>query len=105
MITDAARVFAAYRSGMSKGAGWYDDPKRPGVQRYWVDGRWDDSIAPRPKPEPAWKQARVMVLGILIAAAFIFTFWRLSQPSDLDCSLQRLEVTTGERAYVDSACL
>lgn len=88
----------------SQSAGWYDDPKRPGIQRYWVNGNWDDTIAPRPKPEPAWKQARVVVLGILIAAAFIFTVWRLQQPSEFDCAIQRAEVLTGERFTVESGC-
>lgn len=85
--------------------GWRDDPERPGIERYWTGREWDDSIQPRPKPEPAWKVARIIALGILIAAAFIFTAWRMSQPSDLDCTLQQIEVTTGERLAVESACV
>lgn len=84
--------------------GWREDPERPGVQRYWGGSGWDKSIPPRPKPEPAWKQARVVALGILIAGAALFTFDRLSQPSDLDCTIQRGEALTGERVAVDSAC-
>jgi len=85
--------------------GWRDDPERPGIERYWTGSEWDDSIAPRGKAEPAWKRARVVVLGILIAAAIIFTLSRLSQPSDVDCAMQELEVLRGERVAVESGCL
>lgn len=85
--------------------GWRDDPERPGIQRYWSGGGWDDGIQPRPKPEPAWKGARVIALGILIAAAVVFTIWRASQPTDLECLTQQTEVLTGERLAVESACV
>lgn len=63
---------------MSKGAGWYDDPKRPGMQRYWVDGNWDDLIAPRQKPEPVWKRAQPIALGALVALIAFWTLLRLT---------------------------
>lgn len=114
----AAHGFAAYRSGMTKwgqkvdspftrkpaAIGWRDDPDRPGIQRYWTGADWDDSIAPRATPDPAWKGARVIALGILIALAVVFTIWRLSQPSELECSIQRLDVIQGQRFAVEDAC-
>lgn len=89
--------------------GWYDDPNRPGILRYWANGQWDDSIPPRAKPDPpqsTWKGARVIALGILIACAAVFVIYNLSQPSDLECATQQLEVATGDRsAYsVDDSC-
>lgn len=84
--------------------GWRDDPDRPGIERYWTGSEWDDEIAPRPKPDPTWKQARVVVLGILIACAVIFTIWRASQPTEMECQMQRLDVASGDRLYVDDAC-
>lgn len=89
--------------------GWYDDPQRPGILRYWANGQWDDSIPPRPKPDPpqpAWKGARVIALGILIACAAVWFIYNLTQPTELDCSLQRLEYTTGDRPIyeVDDSC-
>lgn len=85
--------------------GWRDDVRRPGIQRYWDGAGWDKSIPPRPKPEPAWKGARVIALGILIAVACIWLVWQASQPSDAECSLQRLKVSIGERLSVESACI
>lgn len=84
--------------------GWRDDPERPGVQRYWTGSGWDDTIPPRSTPEPSWKQARVVVLGILIAAAVIFMIWRAQQPSALDCLEQATEVVQGSRLAVEDAC-
>lgn len=91
--------------------GWYAYPDRPGLELYWDGERFDPRIPPRPTPQrqqppaPVWRQAWPIVLGILIAAAVIFTFWRLMQPSALDCETQRAEVLLGERVSVDSACL
>lgn len=87
-------------------AGWYDDPERPGIQRYWAGVGWDDTIAPRPKPEPAWKGARVIALGILAAVGAVWFVANLSQPSDLECATQQLEYSMGDRAAydVDDAC-
>lgn len=112
----ATQRFAAYRSGMTKWGqkvdrgstdrpGWRDDPDRPGIERYWSGQGWDNTIAPRPKPEPALKQVRIVVLAILIAAAILFTAWRMTQPSDLECSTQKLQVLTGKRLAVESACV
>lgn len=84
--------------------GWYADPGRPGIQRYWDGRMWSPDIAPRATPEPAWKGARMIALGILIAAAVIFAVWRISQPSEVECATQRLEVTIGDRTTVDAAC-
>lgn len=116
----ADRAEATYRSGMAKWGqkvdspfvrkpdvtkpGWRDDPERPGIERYWTGDRWDDEIAPRPKPEPAWKGARVIALGILIACAVIFVFWKMSQPTAADCLDQSLEVLNGTRVAVEDAC-
>lgn len=88
--------------------GWYPDPGNPGLERYWNGQRWVMEMPPRDprdRPQPAWKQARVIALGILIAAAVIFTVWRISQPSDLECLTQQTEVLTGERVAVESACV
>ena len=56
-------------------------------------------------PEPAWRQARAITLGILVAAAVIFTVWRIQQPSDMECQMQALDVLAGERVAVESACV
>ena len=86
--------------------GWYDDPARPGIERYWSNGTWDDTIAARPKPASTSKSARPIALGILAACGAIWFIYNLSQPSDLDCSLQRLEYATGDRPIyeVDDSC-
>ena len=68
--------------------GWRDDPKRPGIQRYWEGEQWAADIPPRAKPEPWWWQARVVVLGVLVAAAVIFLVSRVGQISDEDCREQ-----------------
>lgn len=49
--------------------GWREDTQRPGIQRYWVGGAWADDIAPRPSPEPIWRMATAVALGVLIAGA------------------------------------
>lgn len=77
--------------------GWQDDPERPGIQRYWEGDGWSVDIAPRPKPEPVWKQARVIALGVLVAAAVVFTVVRLNAgPSDQECMTQRQQQITDE---------
>lgn len=85
--------------------GWYEERARPGIERYWDGQDWSTDIAPRAKPEPAWKSARKVALGVLIAAAVIFMFYRLSQPSDTECAIQALDVASGERTSVESACV
>lgn len=92
------------RRDLSK-PGWREDPDRPGVDRYWTGSEWDDAIPARSTPASSTKQLRLIVLGILVAAAIVFTIWRLQQPSDMDCLMQQIEVTTGERAAVESACV
>lgn len=57
--------------------GWYKDPERPGIQRYWDGDDWATEIAPRAIPEPAWKQARVIAFGILMAIAVLYVLTRL----------------------------
>lgn len=86
-------------------AGWYEERSRPGIERYWDGHAWATDVAPRAKPTPMWKQARMVALGVLIAAAVVFTFWRLNQPSDLECSIQAMDVATGDRTAVESACV
>jgi hypothetical protein len=69
----------------------------------------DSPFATKPRaegqPPAVWQQARPIALGILIAAAVIFTVWRVQQPSDLECRMQALDVLTGERLAVESACV
>ena len=84
--------------------GWYPAPGRPGLEQYWDGTEWSTDVPPRPKPEPAWKQARVIALGVLIAVAVLFVFWRMSQPSSFDCLEQQREVVAGDRVAVESAC-
>lgn len=98
-----------YPRGMSnatsRGPGWYEDANRPGIERYW-DGRgWADDVAPRATPDPVWKKAQPIVLAVVIVLAGVFFLYWLARPSSADCSLQQLEVATGERAAVDSACV
>ncbi|WP_181312448.1 DUF2510 domain-containing protein [Nocardioides campestrisoli] len=85
--------------------GWYRDPSRPGLLAYWDGEDFDDSVAPRPAPEPLWKRARVIALGILMAVAALYLFQQVTRPSDLDCSIQRVEVLQGDRFSIDSACV
>lgn len=92
------------RQDLGWGAGWRDDPDRPGVQRYWSGSDWDDTIAPRSKPTSPWKYVWIVVAGVIGAVALLWIFLALQGPSELDCDIQRLEVETGERATVDPEC-
>lgn len=89
--------------------GWYPYPPMIGTQRYWDGSDWSGEPAPL-SPQgggiDTWKGIRIVAVGILAAAATIYIVYRWSQPSDLDCSLQRLEYTSGERSLyeVDKAC-
>lgn len=47
--------------------GWREDPKRPGVERYWTGSEWDDTIPPRSTPNTGW----LNVLVALAVAAFV----------------------------------
>lgn len=100
-VVDAPRREAPARGGYT---GWRDDPDRPGIQRYWADGGWDDTIPPREKPASTWKIARAVALGILLALAAVLVVVWLNQPSDLDCARQAAEKAMGERSAVDSSC-
>jgi hypothetical protein len=86
--------------------GWYDDPLRPGIQMYWDGDDYSDDVAPRPTPEPAYKQARVIALGILMALAVVFVVVRLldDSPSETECAGQRLDYALGDRTFVDPEC-
>lgn len=92
--------------------GWYPDPKMANTQRYWDGERWTDNAAPMPPPVvvhnaiDVWKGIRIVAVGILAAVAVIAVVYKVSQPSDLDCAIQRAEHATGERAAyeVDDAC-
>lgn len=90
--------------GVGSRPGWYDDPDSPGLQRYWAGSEWHREMPPRAKPEPALKQARIIAVGILIAAAVVFVVWRSQQLSDLECLDQAREVVRGERFAVEDAC-
>lgn len=99
-------VETTYPRGVeTKKVGWHPDPDRPGIERYWEGEGWSTEIAPRLKPEAGWKQARIIALGILIAAACVFAFVRLSQPSDAECANQRADVFFNQRTAVESACV
>lgn len=93
--------------------GWYPDPAMPSTQRFWDGAKWTDNVAPlTPRPPAAaapvstWKGIRIVAVGILAAVATIWVVYQASQPSDVDCAFQRLEVSTGERSVyqVDDAC-
>lgn len=94
--------------------GWYPDPKMAGTQRYWDGEAWTDGIAPlAPAPfapqRPGMRAPTaiaIVAVGILVAAGAIVFIYNLSQPSDFDCSIQRVEVATGDRAEwdLDDAC-
>ncbi len=34
------------------GAGWFDDPERPGQKRYWDGSRWTERRVPAPPVAP-----------------------------------------------------
>lgn len=69
----------------------------------------DSPFASKPReegrPPTVLQQARPIALGILIAAAVIFTVWRVQQPSDFECRTQALDVLSGTRLAVESACV
>lgn len=35
-------------------AGWYPDPRAPGVQRYWNGQAWTESVAAQQQQTPMW---------------------------------------------------
>lgn len=47
-----------------------------------------------------------VTVGILVAAALIFTVWKASQPSEFDCAVQRTDYELGniQAHEVDDAC-
>ena len=52
-------------------AGWYPDPDRPAMQRYWDGSAWTEHRASQAKPEPLNAQALHWVLGGLAVVAVI----------------------------------
>lgn len=75
---------------MSTPAGWYDDPERPGQQRYWNGQQWTDdktrdavpspqaasAATPQPSPSGGWQKAIAfgiggLVIGLIIGAAVV----------------------------------
>ena len=82
-----------------------------GTQRYWDGAQWTDHAAPL-SPVPNGKKSSstnlvvAIALGVLLAAGAIWVVYSLSQPSDADCAIQRLEFARGDRAAwdVDDAC-
>lgn len=92
-------------------AGWYPDPSMSGTQRYWNGTAWTEHAAPLMPPtgsRPTTPTNLVLIIaaGILLAVGAIWVIVDLSQPSDADCAIQRLESARGERASwdVDDAC-
>lgn len=85
--------------------GWYPDPYMANTQRFWDGERWTEQAAPAPptpKSAPGMQKGiAVVAIGILVALAAVFTVYRISQPSDIECSTQRLEVQTGDRSPYD----
>lgn len=89
-------------------AGWYPDPYMANTQRYWDGQRWSDQSAPATPAAPAspsglgmQKGIAMVAIGILAATAAVFTVYRISQPSDIECATQRLEVRSGDRSPFD----
>ena len=69
--------------------------------RFWDGRNWTNQTAPaapQPKPTSTGRGILIVFGGIIAALVVALGFYWLATPSDLDCSVQRLEVTTGERA-------
>lgn len=74
--------------------GWYGDKDDPSSVVYWDGEAWGNRApkpAEAPKPEPVWKRARPVALGILVAVAACWAVWTMTAPSELDCSLAELD--------------
>lgn len=60
-------------------AGWYDDPARPGMQRWWAGSEWTDHVryadtvrlhavvSPTPEPVIAVEPPRLVIAPTLVA--------------------------------------
>ncbi|QSR27093.1 hypothetical protein CFH99_15815 [Nocardioides aromaticivorans] len=108
-IATKAAALEAKGSTAPTAPGWYPYPPMIGTQRYWDGAEWlgePAPLGPQGGGIDTWKGIRIVAVGILAAAATIYVVYRWSQPSDLDCSLQRLEYANGERSLydVDDAC-
>lgn len=87
---------------MAARAGWYPDTDMPGTVRFWDGKAWTKQVAPAPpKPMSAWKGIRIVAVGVLAAGAVAFTVWRLSQPTDVECAVQRVHYATGQSSYYE----
>jgi hypothetical protein len=61
------------------GAGWYNDPKAPGTQRYWDGSGWTDHYAPLaaagPAPAVAVAEAKPRTSGMAVASLVLSLLW------------------------------
>ena len=39
--------------------GWYDDPEKPGLERYWDGRAWTEDTQPKAEPKPPPKATTV----------------------------------------------
>ena len=86
--------------------GWYQDELDPESLRYWDGRHWTSNVMMKPQPPQTqsltsgvstWKGIRIVAVGILAAVATIWVVYQFSQPSELECSTQRLQYEMGGR--------
>lgn len=58
-------------------AGWYPDPERPQMQRYWNGSMWTDERSPVPRSPRSAVGSRTIMVGILRALAALLLLFML----------------------------
>lgn len=74
--------------------GWYPDPNAPERQRYYDGSAWTDQVAYAlaPQKPDSVRQAVVIAVGILVAAAVVwFVYGLMTANDDLECATENAE--------------
>lgn len=72
---------------------------------FWDGGTWQPMPTTAKAGVSASKGITIVAIGILAALAVLWIVWRMSTPTDLDCSMQRADQALGKRDSIDSSCI